>query len=371
MGTRNRPAYNNNLMDIASNVRKEVLKTANNPIFAGPESTGRCIDASVLLAETLKKAGINAKVLTGRFIKDYELPPELRGVIPEVEIPKDFQDAGFSPDAFKSEFHAWVEVDGKVVDITADQFNPFLEKPLPDIYVGPRTDRYIVSSSTTTNPMASYFDALKQVATFLKKDMPTEPDENFHKMNEYVDFATLFKDPWFKWFAGQERFQGEDLSPLEGTTVYFNSLDGRVERAAYHDKSDTVLINPDYIKGFQKQGTEGRGEVMETLLHEMVHRADHVMHDLFPEPNLSKVMLSAQTGPTGPFDVSYWYSQKELNAYTADARLCIEKGMTPDEWVQMKCQWMHSHAEEKGYDIQEWDMRVFEWAQRVAKMAVA
>lgn len=41
---------------------------------------------------------------------------------------------------------AGVEVDGKVLDITCDQFNPFMKKDFPDVYFGEKLPNYVEES---------------------------------------------------------------------------------------------------------------------------------------------------------------------------------------------------------------------------------
>ena len=61
----------------------------------------------------------------------------------------------YYPDSYDSQEHAWLEVDGKIIDITADQFK-YENEPLKNncpVYIGPMNDYYKIFES---HPMDKY-----------------------------------------------------------------------------------------------------------------------------------------------------------------------------------------------------------------------
>ncbi len=48
--------------------------------------------------------------------------------------------------------HHWVVLEDKVIDPTADQFNDYLNEPMPDVYVGPNIARYVDDPPTLPAP---------------------------------------------------------------------------------------------------------------------------------------------------------------------------------------------------------------------------
>jgi hypothetical protein len=75
---------------------------------------GRCLDASQELAQRLRAAGIEARIVAGKF------------KMPEARTP--------SP-------HWWVEAEGLIVDPTLDQFQIGTDEKLPKVFVGTYADR--------------------------------------------------------------------------------------------------------------------------------------------------------------------------------------------------------------------------------------
>jgi hypothetical protein len=92
--------------------RRKVIQDAARAVRSDLEHAGygggRCADASCQLAKRLNAAGIEARVIAGRF-----------------KMPESRTD---SP-------HHWVEVDGYVVDPTVDQFQIGFDEQLPKILI--------------------------------------------------------------------------------------------------------------------------------------------------------------------------------------------------------------------------------------------
>lgn len=84
-------------------------------------STGACMDATWTIWEALTGLGYNAQMVDGLFKVEHGYE----------DIP---WDDGFCDKGYLA--HHWVELDGKVVDATADQFNQFLARPMPDVFIG-------------------------------------------------------------------------------------------------------------------------------------------------------------------------------------------------------------------------------------------
>lgn len=107
---------------IASRVRKERVK-------AEGDSLGRCHDWSRHVQTLLLAHGIESVLVCGKFVLD------LTGgsVLNEAS-------------------HYWIEVQGYVIDITADQFNSELGGPMPDVVVAKHETypgRYIKGFAST------------------------------------------------------------------------------------------------------------------------------------------------------------------------------------------------------------------------------
>lgn len=97
--------------------KRKIIRAAAQDVRSELEHAGygggRCADASCHLAKRLNAAGIEARVIAGRF-----------------KMPESRTD---SP-------HHWVEVDGYVVDPTVDQFQIGFDEQLPKILITPYED---------------------------------------------------------------------------------------------------------------------------------------------------------------------------------------------------------------------------------------
>ena len=86
-----------------------------------PNPTGKCETMSRELVNELKKRGIFAKHAVGMFKLDE--PDALRYVEYDDEEGRDEYEVE----------HDWVEVEGKILDISAKQFKRSVHEPIPDI----------------------------------------------------------------------------------------------------------------------------------------------------------------------------------------------------------------------------------------------
>lgn len=84
-------------------------------------SSGKCEFMAVELTKALKDAGIRAQHVMGNFHLDE--PAAYKYMSPEEE--ESFDDCAVS--------HDWVTVEGKILDISADQFNEYVEGEIPPI----------------------------------------------------------------------------------------------------------------------------------------------------------------------------------------------------------------------------------------------
>jgi hypothetical protein len=90
-----------------------------------------CVEATIVLQRVLEQLGYPARAVEGVFRLDKTV----------AEDPEDPEDP--AEGLTLTYGHLWVEVDGTVVDITGDQFDPGLNHPWPGVYIGPRSDRYV------------------------------------------------------------------------------------------------------------------------------------------------------------------------------------------------------------------------------------
>lgn len=99
---------------IAKRIRKKLLTEQ-------PTTDGCCYDASRMIARELRKLGYKPKLVQG----DVKL--DGTGI-------------------FARGFHFWLELDGRVIDVTGDQFNNEIEGDrIPEIVIEPicKLNRYI------------------------------------------------------------------------------------------------------------------------------------------------------------------------------------------------------------------------------------
>lgn len=95
--------------EIASQVRKEIVDKYGEDFLYG-----KCIEASEKIVELLSKEGINSKTIEGWVHYDCD----------EGCTDRDYDE------------HTWVETeDGYIIDVTATQFNSFMEEDYPDIII--------------------------------------------------------------------------------------------------------------------------------------------------------------------------------------------------------------------------------------------
>lgn len=87
----------------------------------------RCMEGAAVLERALWAAGLEPVACGGQFLLDAPAP-----------LDPDDPAAGYD----RKHGHVWVEVGIWVVDITADQFNPYLKRSMPPVYIGERGDRY-------------------------------------------------------------------------------------------------------------------------------------------------------------------------------------------------------------------------------------
>ncbi len=103
------------ILEIAYEVREEVMGDE-------PCSGGMCLDASEILVERLKELGYDANVVEGRFEIDFPDPAEIDYI---------GEEWAHTPT------HYWVEIGGKILDVTADQYEDEVEgEVLPEIVFG-------------------------------------------------------------------------------------------------------------------------------------------------------------------------------------------------------------------------------------------
>lgn len=105
--------YNDNneqlYREIASQVRKEIIDKYGEDFLYG-----KCIEASDRIVDLLSKEGINSKTIEGWVHYDCD----------EGCTDRDYDE------------HTWVETeDGYVIDVTATQFNAFMEEDYPDVII--------------------------------------------------------------------------------------------------------------------------------------------------------------------------------------------------------------------------------------------
>lgn len=100
---------------VAHQIRAERTDDLQTP------STGQCYRLSLMLGHALLGLGYEPLLAVGYFILDRPMA-------------LDSDDQRWE--------HFWLELDGRVVDISADQFNQYVDDPMPEVFIGERPDRY-------------------------------------------------------------------------------------------------------------------------------------------------------------------------------------------------------------------------------------
>jgi len=113
----------NSVLEIASRVRKTLVEK-HCPVGEEQCLRALCLDASVYLARQMVNNGFNAKVVIGTFYLD---DPDVLYDDNEHFMGEEEVDYESGEEASHNPIHYWVEVDGIIVDITADQFNDEVE----------------------------------------------------------------------------------------------------------------------------------------------------------------------------------------------------------------------------------------------------
>ena len=145
------------IFDIAYNWRNKRI---------GYDSSEQCYE-NEKLAEELKKQGIKGvKVIThGLFKTDRD---GREGVRP--------RESQFS--------HCWIEVNGKILDITSDQFNKYMDKQLPKIYYGPKLPYYKADDYATVTKIS-----MRKMSQSKRYDVTSFSND----INRYKDSLTSIK----------------------------------------------------------------------------------------------------------------------------------------------------------------------------------
>ena len=120
-------------MPIPDHQKEMIIKLAK-PLRSkciGPDGNllGRCEEVAEELCGALVEEVVTARQVVGSFRVDHDLT----------------RDLAWYYDCAHRARHVWLEVQGYIVDATADQFNKFLIKPMEDIVIGTYDDhpRYV------------------------------------------------------------------------------------------------------------------------------------------------------------------------------------------------------------------------------------
>lgn len=163
MGTRGKPAVSSSntqsLLDAAKVVKDRVYRQINSELDRDYESeviykltpASVCGIASQELSQELERQGIEHDMMIGFFKVDlryplingayYPFPGQSREAMNDDIL---MNGDTMRPGEYIRDMHIWVEIGDKVLDISADQFNPYIDEKMPDVYYGPRTWRYEV-----------------------------------------------------------------------------------------------------------------------------------------------------------------------------------------------------------------------------------
>lgn len=109
---------NKKVLSLARKVRREIC---------GKYSSGMCFNASVSLSYLLQRANISHKIIGGQYI----------GLMGNIPYPDEGPDFPFDEWEADARGHAWIEIDGDILDITADQYDDSNAKVL---YPAPRSN---------------------------------------------------------------------------------------------------------------------------------------------------------------------------------------------------------------------------------------
>lgn len=118
------PSLHERLVRIARSVRNELLRKEG-------DLCAQCLEVSKALSERLAQKGYRAKVIRGTFAIDnpnWEFYDEWD--------PSDFKSPEAMEFAIYHPLHYWVEAEGFLLDITADQFSDEVDERLPAVVVG-------------------------------------------------------------------------------------------------------------------------------------------------------------------------------------------------------------------------------------------
>ena len=111
---------------IANLVREQIM------FESGDDPTGYCVEASEMIIEELKMEGLKAELIEGWV---------------------QYDDPSTCTDRDHDE-HSWVECEGYIIDVTGDQFDYFMEEPMPPVYI----DKEIPHGWFYDEPEDNYFD---------------------------------------------------------------------------------------------------------------------------------------------------------------------------------------------------------------------
>jgi hypothetical protein len=124
-------SYKSIILKIANSVRGKMVSRYGDSVLSE-----KCLQVSKVLKKELEDNGFSCNVVQGVFKidnPDSSLEGEMDKDLFESE--EEFREAMFYP------LHYWVEVNGKILDISGSQFNSELNEKWPDVFLG-NSDRY-------------------------------------------------------------------------------------------------------------------------------------------------------------------------------------------------------------------------------------
>lgn len=97
--------------------------------------TAQCLNCAVKVARALKREGLDAHVVQGEFAVD----------VPDMILYSDWHVRDWPSEAAMEyaqyhPLHYWAEVDGLIVDASADQFASEVREEIPEIVIGKYED---------------------------------------------------------------------------------------------------------------------------------------------------------------------------------------------------------------------------------------